>query len=60
MVTRGASDLLYNPGMSTAKRIIVLTGATRGLGRSLVAPFAAAGHTVLGCGRSRKRVARPT
>ena len=38
-------------------RIIVLTGATRGLGRSLVPHFAAAGHTVLGCGRSEKHVA---
>jgi len=33
-------------------RIIVLTGATRGLGRALVAGFAARGCTVLGCGRS--------
>ena len=37
--------------MDTAK-VIVLTGVTRGLGRSLVAPFAAAGHTVAGCGRN--------
>jgi NAD(P)-dependent dehydrogenase (short-subunit alcohol dehydrogenase family) len=42
--------------MGTAKKIIVLTGATRGLGRSLVPPFAAAGHTVVGCGRSREHV----
>jgi NAD(P)-dependent dehydrogenase (short-subunit alcohol dehydrogenase family) len=34
------------------KKIIVLTGATRGLGRSLVPHFAAAGHAVHGCGRS--------
>lgn len=33
-------------------KVIVLTGATRGLGRSLVAAFATAGHTVVGCGRS--------
>lgn len=31
---------------------IVLTGATRGLGRSLVEPFSSQGHTVIGCGRS--------
>jgi len=42
--------------MSTAKKIIVLTGATRGLGRALVPAFAAAGHTVIGCGRSRAHV----
>ncbi|HLW65361.1 MAG TPA: SDR family oxidoreductase [Gemmataceae bacterium] len=39
------------------KRIIVLTGATRGLGRSLVPHFASAGNTVLGCGRSEKHIA---
>jgi NAD(P)-dependent dehydrogenase (short-subunit alcohol dehydrogenase family) len=37
-------------------RIIVLTGATRGLGRALVAEFTAAGHTVIGCGRSDSHV----
>jgi NAD(P)-dependent dehydrogenase (short-subunit alcohol dehydrogenase family) len=38
-------------------RVIVLTGATRGLGRALVPHFAAAGHTVAGCGRSATHVA---
>jgi NAD(P)-dependent dehydrogenase (short-subunit alcohol dehydrogenase family) len=38
-------------------RTIVLTGATRGLGRALTARFAALGHTVLGCGRDAGRVA---
>jgi NAD(P)-dependent dehydrogenase (short-subunit alcohol dehydrogenase family) len=33
-------------------RIIVLSGATRGLGRAMTAGFVAQGHTVLGCGRS--------
>ncbi|MFO0799520.1 MAG: SDR family oxidoreductase [Gemmataceae bacterium] len=37
--------------------LIVLTGATRGLGRALVPRFAAAGHTVVGCGRSAAHVA---
>ena len=37
-------------------KVIVLTGATRGLGRALVPRFAAAGHTVLGCGRSADHV----
>lgn len=32
-------------------KVIVITGATRGLGRALVAAFSAAGHTVIGCGR---------
>jgi NAD(P)-dependent dehydrogenase (short-subunit alcohol dehydrogenase family) len=33
-------------------RMVVITGATRGLGRSLTARFIALGHTVVGCGRS--------
>lgn len=33
-----------------AGRLIVITGATRGLGKALVAEFTAAGHTVVGCG----------
>ena len=44
-------------GMSTTPKVIVLTGATRGLGRALVPLFAAAGHTVIGCGRGEKQVA---
>ena len=38
-------------------KIIVLTGATRGLGRALVPVFVAGGHTVIGCGRSEKQLA---
>ncbi|MFO0808549.1 MAG: SDR family NAD(P)-dependent oxidoreductase [Gemmataceae bacterium] len=38
-------------------KLILLTGATRGLGRALVPHFAAAGHTVVGCGRSPDHVA---
>lgn len=38
-------------------RVIVVTGCTRGLGRALVSEFAAAGHTVAGCGRSRDGIA---
>jgi NAD(P)-dependent dehydrogenase (short-subunit alcohol dehydrogenase family) len=38
-------------------KVIVLTGATRGLGRALVPAFAAAGHTVVGCGRNGKDLA---
>lgn len=38
-------------------RVIVLTGATRGIGRGLAAEFARLGHTVLGCGRSADGVA---
>jgi NAD(P)-dependent dehydrogenase (short-subunit alcohol dehydrogenase family) len=40
-----------------AGRLIVLTGATRGLGRALVERFVAGGHTVLGCGRLASHVA---
>jgi NAD(P)-dependent dehydrogenase (short-subunit alcohol dehydrogenase family) len=44
----------------TESRVIVLTGVTRGLGRALVPHFAAAGHTVAGCGRSADHVAELT
>src|SRR5687767_907333 len=42
---------------TTPPKVILLTGATRGLGRALVPRFAALGHTVLGCGRSAVHVA---
>jgi len=41
----------------TTPRTIVLTGATRGLGRALVERFAADGHVVAGCGTSTDGVA---
>jgi NAD(P)-dependent dehydrogenase (short-subunit alcohol dehydrogenase family) len=37
-------------------RIVVLTGATRGIGRALAHRLAELGHTVIGCGRSRSGV----
>jgi NAD(P)-dependent dehydrogenase (short-subunit alcohol dehydrogenase family) len=37
---------------------VLLTGATRGLGRALVEKFIALGHTVVGCGRSTEAVAQ--
>ncbi len=37
-------------------KLIVITGATRGLGRALVPAFVAAGHTVVGCGRNGSQV----
>jgi NAD(P)-dependent dehydrogenase (short-subunit alcohol dehydrogenase family) len=38
------------------KRIIVITGVTRGLGRAMAEKFIALGHTVLGCSRSREAI----
>ena len=38
------------------KRIILITGVTRGLGRAMVAEFIQLGHTVLGCGRSPREI----
>jgi len=37
-------------------KIIVLTGATKGLGRAMAARFVEGGHTVVGCGRSAAAV----
>ena len=41
---------------TTFSKVIVLTGATRGLGLALTKQFVALGHTVLGCGRSADQV----
>lgn len=41
-------------------KVIVITGATRGLGRALVSKFMEAGHTVIGCGRNADLVAQLT
>ncbi len=38
-------------------KLILLTGATRGLGRALLDEFARSGHTVFGCGRSAEDIA---
>ena len=44
--------------MSVTRKIIVLTGVTRGLGRALVERFIEQGHTVVGCGRSVEAIGR--
>lgn len=41
-------------------KTIVVTGATRGLGRAIVDRFVEGGHTVAGCGRSESAVAELT
>jgi NAD(P)-dependent dehydrogenase (short-subunit alcohol dehydrogenase family) len=43
--------------MPLTTRCIVITGATRGLGRVMVDSFMRLGHTVIGCGRSAERIA---
>ena len=47
------------PPAKTAK-VVVITGATRGLGRAMAERFMEAGHTVLGCGRGHAEIARLT
>jgi NAD(P)-dependent dehydrogenase (short-subunit alcohol dehydrogenase family) len=42
--------------MTSDAKVIVLTGATRGLGRALIDRFIPLGHRVFGCGRSAKYV----
>jgi NAD(P)-dependent dehydrogenase (short-subunit alcohol dehydrogenase family) len=41
-----------------AGRLVLITGVTRGLGRAMVDEFVRLGHSVLGCGRSKKDVDR--
>ena len=43
--------------MTQSTKRILLTGVTRGLGRAMVDGFSAAGHTVIGCGRSADAIA---
>lgn len=38
-------------------KLILITGVTRGLGRAMADGFAARGHTVVGCGRSKTDIA---
>ena len=40
----------------TDQRTVVVSGATRGLGRALVKLLVSLGHTVIGCGRSQSKV----
>ena len=40
----------------TRGKIVLITGATRGLGRVMVEEFVALGYTVLGCGRTEKAI----
>ncbi|MEM8550140.1 MAG: SDR family oxidoreductase [Verrucomicrobiota bacterium] len=42
--------------MSLAKRTIVITGITRGIGRALAMRFVQLGHTLIGCGRRSEAV----
>jgi NAD(P)-dependent dehydrogenase (short-subunit alcohol dehydrogenase family) len=39
-----------------AKKIVLITGVTRGLGRAMADEFVRRGHTVFGCGRSQKGI----
>jgi NAD(P)-dependent dehydrogenase (short-subunit alcohol dehydrogenase family) len=42
---------------TSTRKIIAITGVTRGLGRALAEGFAAAGHRILGCGRTSEALA---
>lgn len=51
-----SSRTLTMPKVTKPAQSIVITGATRGLGRALAHGFAARGHTVAGCGRSSEGI----
>ena len=49
---------MTNSAAAHQQKMIVITGATKGLGRALAEHFAALGHTVAGCGRSAGEIAQ--
>lgn len=42
--------------MAAKKKVVLITGVTRGLGRAMLEGFGARGHTVAGCGRSARMI----
>ena len=42
--------------IATTTKNVLLTGATRGIGRAMVDGLVAAGQTILGCGRSKDKI----
>jgi NAD(P)-dependent dehydrogenase (short-subunit alcohol dehydrogenase family) len=52
MAWEGASGMAD----ASSAKVVVITGATRGLGRALAEGFARLGHTVVGCGRSEAEI----
>lgn len=44
--------------LADSKRIIIITGASRGLGKALATGFAELGHTVIGCARGASELER--
>jgi NAD(P)-dependent dehydrogenase (short-subunit alcohol dehydrogenase family) len=42
--------------MTSPRKLILITGITRGLGRAMADKFIELGHTVLGCGRSKNNI----
>jgi NAD(P)-dependent dehydrogenase (short-subunit alcohol dehydrogenase family) len=53
---REDAEAQNNREASMASRVVVITGATRGLGRALVDGFSKLGHRVIGCGRSSAEI----
>ncbi len=56
MVNTGILYALLMSDEKSKKKIIVITGVTRGLGRAMAEKFISLGHTVLGCARKRELI----
>src|SRR5215831_15533455 len=39
-----------------SRKLVLITGATRGLGRAMAEEFVRLGHTVVGCGRTKREI----
>ncbi len=44
------------PNLEQGRRLVVITGVSRGLGRAMADEFARLGHTVIGCARSKRSI----
>ena len=48
--------MIMSPEKTIAKKVVVITGVGRGLGRAMAREFVAQGHTVAGCSRNKKKL----
>ena len=58
MIKKSRFKIILPSIILSKQKIILITGATRGLGRAMAEEFIRLGHVVLGCGRSAREIAQ--